>query len=48
MLDLKRKPTDQVEVGSTPIKTKDGWLMIYSHIQNYYSESKIFGIEAIL
>ncbi|MES2436902.1 MAG: hypothetical protein V4519_02730 [Patescibacteria group bacterium] len=46
--DLKRKPTDQIEVGSTPIKTKHGWLIIYSHIQNYYSEEKIFGIEAVL
>lgn len=45
---LKRKDTDQVEIGSAPLRTKDGWLLIYSHIQNYYSDRKIFGIEALL
>lgn len=47
-LNLKRKDTDQVEVGAPPLKTKHGWLLIYSHIQNYYSSNKIFGIEAVL
>ena len=45
---LRRGETDHVEIGSAPIKTKDGWLMIYSHIQNYFSDNKIFGIEALL
>ncbi len=45
---LRRGETDHVEIGSAPIKTKDGWLMIYSHIQNYFSDHKIFGIEALL
>lgn len=45
---LRRLETDHVEIGSAPIKTKDGWLMVYSHIQNYFSEKKIFGIEALL
>jgi len=39
---------DQVEVGSTPIKTKDGWLMFYSYIYNYFSPPAIFGIQAVL
>jgi predicted GH43/DUF377 family glycosyl hydrolase len=47
-LVVKRKETDQVEIGAVPIKTKSGWLVIYSHIQNYYSNNKIFGIEALL
>lgn len=47
-IDLRRGTTDHVEIGAAPIKTKDGWLMIYSHIQNYFSEHKIFGIEALL
>ncbi len=57
--DLNEKETffskneyDQLEVGAPPIKTKSGWLMIYSHIQNYFPNpeklDKIFGIEALL
>jgi len=45
---IRRGETDHVEIGSAPIKTKDGWLLIYSHIQNYFSDNKIFGIEALL
>ena len=45
---VRRKESDQVEIGAVPIKTKDGWLVIYSHIQNYFSNDKIFGIEALL
>jgi predicted GH43/DUF377 family glycosyl hydrolase len=47
-IDLRRVESDHVEIGAPPIKTKDGWLLIYSHIKNYFSENKIFGIEAVL
>jgi predicted GH43/DUF377 family glycosyl hydrolase len=47
-IDLRRSDSDHVEIGAAPIKTKDGWLLVYSHIQNYFSEHKIFGIEALL
>jgi len=47
-LPLKRGDNDHVEVGAPPIKTKEGWLVIYSYIQNYFSGKKIFGIEAVL
>ena len=47
--DVRRADSEHMEVGATPILTKDGWLMIYSHIQNYYDEhNRIFGIEALL
>lgn len=40
---------DHVEVGSVPIKTKDGWLLFYSYIQNYFGGgARVFGIEAML
>ncbi|OYT35127.1 MAG: hypothetical protein B6U87_00930 [Candidatus Aenigmarchaeota archaeon ex4484_52] len=39
---------DHVEVGAPPIKTKYGWLLIYSYIKNYFSSNPVFGIEAIL
>lgn len=47
-LTLSRSGSDHVEVGAPPIWTKDGWLLIYSHIQNYFTENKTFGIEAAL
>ncbi len=52
VIDPRRSQYDHVEVGAPPIKTKYGWLLIYSHIQNYFSSpnnfDKIFGIEALL
>ena len=47
-LNLARGNGDHVEVGAPPIWTKDGWLLIYSHIQDYFSDHKSFGIEAAL
>ncbi|MFZ1987620.1 MAG: hypothetical protein WAV21_01125 [Minisyncoccia bacterium] len=47
--DLRRKDSDHIEVGAVPIETPQGWLLIYSHIQHYYDESRrLFGIEAVL
>ncbi|MDO8658398.1 MAG: hypothetical protein Q7K55_06655 [Candidatus Levybacteria bacterium] len=48
VVSLQRNANDQIEVGAPPIKTKYGWLVIYSYIKNYFSQSKIFGIEAVL
>lgn len=52
VIDPRRSQYDHVEVGAPPFKTKYGWLLIYSHVQNYFSSSenleKIFGIEALL
>ncbi len=40
---------DHVEVGSQPLKTKYGWLLFYSYIQNYFGGGeRVFGIEAML
>lgn len=50
--DPRRNDYDHVEIGAPPIKTKYGWLLIYSHIQNYFpnpdNARRIFGIEALL
>jgi beta-1,2-mannobiose phosphorylase / 1,2-beta-oligomannan phosphorylase len=52
VIDLKRVPLDHIEVGATPVKTFHGWVLVYSHIQNYFSGGdnldRIFGIEAVL
>lgn len=51
---IRRDNYDHVEVGATPIKTKYGWLLIYSHIQNFFpgadngGRGPLFGIEALL
>lgn len=52
VINPRRNAYDYVEVGAPPIKTKYGWLLIYSHIQNYFEHpdkiDRIFGIEALL
>ncbi|MFH1305399.1 MAG: hypothetical protein ABIH74_03245 [Candidatus Omnitrophota bacterium] len=48
VISLRRTSSDHIEVGSAPLRTKDGWLLIYSHIQDYASANRIFGIEALL
>lgn len=47
-LKLQRHDKDHVELGPPPLKTKHGWLVIYSYIRNYYSDQRLFGIEAAL
>lgn len=47
-LDLRKQLGDHVEIGAAPIKTKEGWLLIYSHIYRYGTPGQVFGIEAVL
>lgn len=47
-LHLLRDLRDQIELGSPPVKTPHGWLVIISYITNYLSNEKDFGIEALL
>src|SRR3990167_6734484 len=49
-ISLKRVDSDGVEVGSPPIKTNYGWLLIYSYIKHYFSSriKREFRIESIL
>jgi predicted GH43/DUF377 family glycosyl hydrolase len=54
VIDARRNEFDHIEVGAPPIKTKYGWLLVYSHIQNYVrrdenrGQDRIFGVEALL
>ncbi len=48
VLPLRRSINDHIEIGAPPLKTKFGWLLIYSNIQNYFSPPPVFGIEAVL
>jgi len=51
-VDFRRTAYDHLEVGAPPVETKYGWLLIYSHIQNYFDTpeklDRIFGIEGLL
>lgn len=47
-LPLQRKPADHIEVGAPPLKTKEGWLLLYSYIRNYFSGGGLFSVEAVL
>lgn len=47
-LHIRRQQSDHLELGAQPVKTKKGWLLIYSHIQKYGSGDTCFGIEAVL
>jgi len=47
-LNLKRGDGEHVEVGAPPLWTPKGWLLIYAHIQDYFTDHKTFGIEAAL
>lgn len=46
--ELQRRERDHIEIGAPPIKTKAGWLLLYSYIQNYLTETPLFTIEAVL
>ncbi len=48
ILDIPKLSEEHLEIGGCPVKTKSGWLIVYSNVQKYMSEQKIFGIEAIL
>lgn len=47
-IQLRRKEKDHVEIGAVPVLTKAGWLVVYCHIQNYWTEHPVFGIEALI
>ncbi|MEK7094467.1 MAG: hypothetical protein AAB903_03970 [Patescibacteria group bacterium] len=47
-LPLQRQERDQIEVGAPPVKTKDGWLVIFSYIKGYHSSHPLFTFEAVL
>ncbi len=47
--ELRRNEHDHIEVGAAPLLTDQGWLLIYSYIQNYYDgKNRIFTVEAAL
>ncbi len=48
VLPIEQNERDQIELGSAPLKTGDGWLIFYSYIYNYFSPPAMFGVQAVL
>lgn len=49
IVDVIQSEGDHYEVGAVPVKTKDGWLLIYSRMKHYFEDREtIFGISAAL
>jgi len=48
-INFEQDPADHIEIGAAPIKLKEGWLLIYSYITNYFrTDETIFKIKAVL
>jgi len=45
VIDPRRSKMDHIEVGAPPIKIKEGWLLVYSYIENYHRENNPFHLE---
>ena len=39
---------DHLEVGATPVKTDEGWVLIFCYIENYFGGNRVFRIDAAL
>jgi beta-1,2-mannobiose phosphorylase / 1,2-beta-oligomannan phosphorylase len=39
---------DHLEVGGVPVKTDEGWILIFCYIENYFGGHRIFRIDAAL
>lgn len=47
-LHIRRLGDDHLELGAPPVKTKKGWLFVYSHVQRYGRSDQVWGVEALL
>ncbi len=45
---IKGDDNDRIEIGSCPLKTKKGWLIVCCRIQNHSAPNRVFAIEAYL
>lgn len=48
VIKLQKSSSNQVEAGSPAIKTKHGWLVVYSQIENYFTLNPVFTVCAAL
>lgn len=49
VINITYRSNDHIEVGAVPVKTDDGWVMIFCYIENYFGGGdRIFRIDAAL
>ncbi len=48
VVPLQRTMDDHIEIGAPPVKTEQGWVIIYCYIHNYVKGDRVFGIEGAL
>jgi len=48
VLPIQRNSSNRIELGSAPLKTDQGWIVLYGVIQHHESENRTFGVEAVL
>jgi len=47
-INFNQPSSDHIEMGAAPIRVKEGWLLIYSYIRNYFRGNPTFEIRAVL
>lgn len=47
-IKITKTNEDHLEVGSQPVRTDEGWILVFSYIENYFNEHRIFRIDAAL
>lgn len=47
-VQLERKENDHIMLGAPPLWTPNGWIIIYSYIQNYLGGQRLFTVQAAL
>jgi len=47
-LNFNQPDSDHIEMGAAPLRVKEGWLLIYSYIRNYFRGNPTFEIRAVL
>ena len=48
LVPIYHTENDHLEVGAAPIKTADGWVLVFCYIENYFKNNRVFRIDAAL
>ncbi len=48
VLPIYHTNSDHLEVGAAPVKTDDGWILVFCYIENYFNNNRIFRVDAAL
>lgn len=48
LVNIYHTEKDHLEVGAVPVKTDEGWVLIFCYIENYFGGRRVFRIDAAL